>query len=162
MPRAVVGIGSNIARETNVRAALAALRAHYGPVRPSRVYENRAIGFDGAPFYNLVATFDTAENPESVVAKLHAIEQPQGRVRGAAKFGPRTIDLDLLLYGDLVRDDGVLRLPRDEIRDYACVLGPLAELLPDSVHPETGETFAQMWARFPQSRQLLTPVEIEL
>jgi 2-amino-4-hydroxy-6-hydroxymethyldihydropteridine diphosphokinase len=160
--RACIGIGSNVAREANVRAALAALRAHYGPLRHSRVYENRAIGFDGAPFYNLVAAFNTGETPESVVATLHAIEQQQGRVRGAARFGPRTIDLDLLLYGDLVRDDGVLRLPRDEIRDYACVLGPLAELLPDDVHPETGESFAQMWARFPQSHQPLTPIEIEL
>jgi 2-amino-4-hydroxy-6-hydroxymethyldihydropteridine diphosphokinase len=160
--RACVGIGSNIAREHNVRAALTALRAHYGPTRHSRVYKNRAIGFDGAPFYNLVATFETSEPPETIVATLHAIEQQQGRVRGTAKFGPRSIDLDLLLYGDLVRDDGTLRLPRDEIREYACVLGPLAELLPDDVHPETGETFARMWARFPQSRQPLTPVALDL
>lgn len=160
--RATVSLGSNIEREANIRAAIAALRQHFGTLRLSRVYENRAIGFDGAPFYNLVAAFDTVENPEDVVATLHTIEQHQGRVRGAAKFGPRTIDLDLLLYGDLVRDDGTLRLPRDEIRDYACVLGPLAELLPDGVHPETGETFAQMWARFPQSRQPLVQVEIEL
>lgn len=160
--RAYVSIGSNIERENNVRAAVVALRERFGTLMLSRVYENRAIGFDGTPFYNLVTAFDTAENPESVVATLHAIEQQQGRVRGSAKFGPRTIDLDLLLYGDLVRDDGVLRLPRDEIREYACVLGPLAELEPDGVHPETGETFAAMWAHFPQSRQPLTPVALDL
>ena len=144
------------------RAAIAALRQHFGTLRLSRVYENRAIGFDGAPFYNLVAAFDTTEPPAALVNILHAIEQVQGRVRGPDKFSARSIDLDLLLYDQLVCDEPSLRLPRDEIRDYACVLGPLAELLPDSVHPETGETFAKMWARFPQSRQPLVPVEIEL
>lgn len=144
------------------RAAIAALRQHFGTLRLSRVYENRAIGFDGAPFYNLVAAFDTTESPAALVNILHTIEQVQGRVSGPDKFSARSIDLDLLLYDQLVCDEPSLRLPRDEIRDYACVLGPLAELLPGSVHPETGETFAKMWSRFPQSRQPLVPVEIEL
>jgi 2-amino-4-hydroxy-6-hydroxymethyldihydropteridine diphosphokinase len=160
--RVYVSIGSNIERATNVRAAVAALRRHFGLLQISRVYENRPIGFEGENFYNLVTGFDTDEPPERVAAILHGIEQAQGRVRGPVKFAPRTLDLDLLLYGDLVRDDETLRLPRDEIREYACVLGPLAELAPDARHPETGETFAQMWGRFPQSRQPLVPVEIEL
>lgn len=160
--RAYVSIGSNIEREKNVRAAVAALRERFGALRQSRVYENRPIGFEGEDFYNLVVAFDTGEPPEIIAATLHAIEQRQGRTRGPSKFSARTLDLDLLLYGHLVRDDEQLRLPRDEIREYACVLGPLAELAADDRHPETGETFAQMWARFPQSRQPLKPVAIDL
>jgi len=160
--RAYVSIGSNIERETNIRAAIRALRRRFGTLRLSRVYENRPIGFEGNDFLNLVAGFDSDEPPEAVAAALHDIEQRQGRLRGPTRFAPRTIDLDLLLYDDLVRDDEALRLPRDEIREYACVLGPLAELAPDERHPETGETFAQMWARFPQSRQPLTAVALDL
>ena len=160
--RAYVSIGSNIEREKNVRAAVAALRRRFGALQLSQVYENRPIGFEGENFYNLVAGFDTDDPPDSVAAALHEIEQRQGRVRGHTRFSPRTLDLDLLLYDDLVRDDEALRLPRDEIREYACVLGPLAELAPHMRHPETGETFAQMWARFPQSRQPLTPILLDI
>ena len=162
MARVYISIGSNIEREKNVRAAVAALRQRFGALQLSPVYENRPIGFDGDNFYNLVAALDTDQPPETVTAVLHAIEQDQGRTRTESRFGPRTLDLDLLLYGDLVRDNENLRLPRDEIREYACVLRPLAELAPDRRHPETGETFAQMWAQFPQSRQPLVPVEIDL
>jgi len=158
--RAYVSIGSNIEREQNVRAAVAALRHRFGPLQLSRVYQNRPIGFDGEDFYNLVVGFDTSESPDAVAAILHDIEQRQGRVRGPSKFSARSLDLDLLLYGNLVRDDEHLRVPRDEIREYACVLGPLAELAPEEKHPETGEPFAQMWARFPQSRQRLTAVDL--
>jgi len=160
--RAFVSIGSNIERERNVRAAVATLRRRFGPLQLSRVYQNRPIGFDGEDFYNLVAGFETSEPPEAVAAILHDIEQQQGRVRGPSKFSARSLDLDLLLYDDLVRDDEHLRVPRDEIREYACVLGPLAELAPHGKHPETGETFSRMWARFPQSRQQLTAVELSL
>jgi len=159
--RVYVSIGSNIEREKNVHAAVAALRQRFGALQLSRVYENRPIGFDGENFYNLVAGFDTMESPHVVAAALHAIEQQQGRIRGPSRFSPRSLDLDLLLYDDWVRDEETLRLPRDEIREYACVLGPLAELAPDRRHPETGETFAQMWSRFPQSRQPLTPVPFD-
>jgi 2-amino-4-hydroxy-6-hydroxymethyldihydropteridine diphosphokinase len=160
--RAYVSIGSNVERETNIRAAVAALRQRFGALQLSRVYENRPIGFEGENFYNLVAGFTTEQPPEAVTEALHAIEQRQGRVRGPSRFAARTLDLDLLLYDDLVRDDETLRLPREEIRKYACVLGPLAELAPGQRHPQTGETYAEMWARFPQSRQPLVPVEIEL
>lgn len=162
MARAYVSIGSNIEREKHVRAAVTALRNHFGLLALSCIYENRAIGFDGDNFYNLVAGFDTNETPEAVVAVLHGVEQQQGRQRESSRFRSRTLDLDLLLYGNLIRDDKTLRLPRDEIREYACVLRALAELAPNEPHPETGETFAAMWARYPQSQQLLIPVEIDL
>jgi len=162
MTRAYISIGSNIERDANIRAAVQALRERYGTLTLSSVYENRPIGFEGEDFYNLVAAFDTDESPEVIVAGLHDIEQRLGRVRETSHFRSRTIDLDLLLYGDLQRHDTELRIPRPEITEYACVLRPLAELAPGMRHPRTGETFATLWARFDKTAQPLTPVTMGL
>jgi 2-amino-4-hydroxy-6-hydroxymethyldihydropteridine diphosphokinase len=161
MARVYVSIGSNIERITNIRAAVRTLRERFGVLTLSRVYENRPIGFDGENFYNLVAAFDTDEKPEVVTAMLHDIEQQRGRRRGPSRFTSRTIDLDLLLYDDLVCEQEALRLPRREIDEYACVLRPLAEIAPEMRHPRNGETFSVLWARFDKAAQPLTPVTLE-
>ncbi len=160
--RIYVGIGSNIERDINIRAAVQTLRQRFANVTLSSMYESRPIGFEGENFYNLVATFETNESPEAVVAILHDIERRLGRKRSTSHFASRTIDLDLLLYGDLVRDDTLLRIPRPEVTGYACVLRPLAELAPEARHPRTGETFASLWARFDKSAQPLSPVVLQL
>ena len=160
--RAYIGIGSNIGRAANVRAAVQALRKHFDSVTLSNVYESQPIGFEGENFYNLVAAFDTDESPEALVAILHDIERQLGRKRSTAHFASRTIDLDLLLYGDLVRDDPALPIPRPEVTEYACVLRPLAELAPEARHPRSGETFATLWMRFDKSTQPLSPMALEL
>jgi len=160
--RAYVSIGSNIEREPNIRAAVRALREHFGTLTLSGVYESLPIGFEGENFYNLVAAFSTDESPEAVTAVLHAIEQQRGRKRVPSRFTSRTIDLDLLLYSDLVSEKETLRLPRREVDEYACVLRPLAELAPEMRHPRTGETFASLWARFDKTVQPLTPVMLKL
>lgn len=162
MARVYVGIGSNIEREPNIRAAVQALRDRFGTLTLSSVYENRPIGFEGENFYNLVTAFDTDESPEAVAAILHGIEQRLGRKRESSRFCSRTIDLDLLLYGDLVRHDAELRVPRPEITEYACVLRPLAELAPGLNHPETGLSYAEMWKRFSNRAQSLTRVNLPL
>jgi 2-amino-4-hydroxy-6-hydroxymethyldihydropteridine diphosphokinase len=159
--RVYVSLGSNIERERNVRAAVRALRERFGPVALSPVYESRPIGFEGENFYNLVAAIDTEEKPEAVVAALRAIEHRLGRTRGTSRYVSRTIDLDALLYDDLIREDAAPFLPRREILEYACVLRPLADLAPHQRHPQTGETYAEMWARFDRKSQPLTPVELE-
>ena len=161
MARVYVSIGSNVEREANIRAAVQALRKRFGILKLSSVYENRPIGFEGTNFYNLVAAFDTDESPEAVNAILHDIEHQFGRERGAARFSSRTIDLDLLLYDELVRDDA-LRIPRPEITEYACILRPLAELAPGLTHPVTGLTYAEMWKRFNYRAQPLTRVNLPL
>lgn len=162
MARVYISIGSNIEREPNIRAAVQALRERFGTLTLSSVYENRPIGFEGENFYNLVAAFDTDETPEVITTILHDIERQCGRRRGPSRFTSRTIDLDLLLYNDLIREQGTLRLPRREIDEYACVLRPLAELAPEVCHPRNGETFAALWARFDKAAQPLTPVALEL
>lgn len=162
MARVYVSIGSNIEREANIRAAVQALRERFSTLTLSSVYENRPIGFEGENFYNLVAAFDTDESPEAVTAILHDIERRLGRERGTLRFSSRTIDLDLLLYGDLVRHDAELRVPRPEITEYACVLRPLAELAPGLIHPQTGLSFEEMWKRFNNRTQPLTRVMMPL
>ena len=162
MARVYVSIGSNIEREPNIRAAVQALRERFGALTLSQVYENRPIGFEGENFYNLVAAFDTAEPPEAVTAGLHDIERRLGRERETSRFTSRTIDLDLLLYGDLVRHDAELRIPRPEVTEYACVLRPLAELAPGLTHPESGLSYAEMWGRFNKQEQHMLWINIRL
>ncbi len=145
MPEIFVSIGSNIDRERSISAGIEALRQRFGDLRLSSVYETEAVGFDGEPFYNLVAAFRGDEAPASINAFFKQIEQQQGRDPDDPKFSPRTLDIDLLLYGDAVIDESGLKLPRDEIDRYAFVLEPLAEIEPEMRYPGRDETFAQMW-----------------
>ncbi len=161
MPRIFVSIGSNIEPEKNIRAAVRALRAAYGALTLSRVYESPPQGFSGDNFYNLVATFDSAEPVEAIKARLAAIETAHGRTRSDRRLASRTLDLDLLLYDDAVIHRAGLDLPRADIREYAFVLAPLAEIAPDLRHPETGESYMAMWEKFSGARPLRV-VEIGL
>lgn len=149
-----VGIGSNIEPERHVPAGLKALEERFGALRRSRVYRTRAVGFDGDDFLNLVAAFETRESPGAVAAALRSIEEAAGRRRSGVRFASRTLDLDMLLYGDrVIRSDG-LDVPRGEILEQAFVLGPLAELAPRMHHPELGVSFAELWARFRGARDM--------
>jgi 2-amino-4-hydroxy-6-hydroxymethyldihydropteridine diphosphokinase len=161
VPRVYVSIGSNVEREQNVRAAVRALRAGFKNVETSPVYQSRAEGFDGDDFYNLVARFDTDEPIERMCERLTAIETAQGRVRTGARFAPRTLDIDVLLYGDLVRHDDRFDIPRRDVLAYVHVLGPLAALAPDLRHPETGQRLADHWRRF-HGKQVLREVPFDL
>lgn len=161
MPRAFVSIGSNIEREANIRAAVAMLRGRYGAVELSPVYESAPVGFAGAPFYNLVAAFDTTESAEATATALREMEAARGRKREANRFTSRTLDLDLIQYGDAIRGEPPV-LPRAETTEYACILRPLSELAPALRHPVNGERYAALWSRFDQSKQPLRRVEIEL
>ncbi len=161
MPRIFVSIGSNIEREINIRGAVHALRDAYGTLTLSQVYESAPQGFAGDNFYNLVAGFDSAESVEAVKARLDEIETAHGRRRDGRRHVPRTLDLDLLLYDSNVIHRPGLDLPRAEIREYAFVLAPLAEIAPHLHHPETGETFKAMWEKF-SAEQPLRVVTLEL
>jgi len=162
MARVFVSIGSNIEREMRTRAALETLRARYGKLTLSTLYESEAVGFEGEPFFNAVVAFDTDESVHTLSQQLDLIEEAQGRMRGSARFAPRTLDLDLLLYDDLIIDEEGLQLPRGEITRYAFVLLPLSEIAPDLRHPQSGERYADMWAAFSDESQQLWPVAIDL
>jgi len=158
MAQVYVSIGSNIERENHISGALRALTAVYGEMQRSSVYESAAVGFDSAPFYNLVVAFETDDSPQSVQQTLHRIEDDQGRSRTAA-LAARTLDLDLLLYDELVIQAGKLVLPRPDIDRYAFVLGPLAEIAGERRHPVTGIRYADMWSAFDAAGQELQRVE---
>ena len=155
-----VSAGSNIEPERNLRLASRELRARYPELRVSPVYRSEAVGFSGDDFLNLVFGFRTNEPPAEVVAVLESLHVLAGRVRGANAFAPRTLDLDLLLYGDLVSDDPGIRVPRDDILRYAFVLRPLADLEPELRHPVLGVSIGSLWAQFDQASQPLEPVQI--
>ncbi|WP_455366414.1 2-amino-4-hydroxy-6-hydroxymethyldihydropteridine diphosphokinase [Kaarinaea lacus] len=147
MVQVYVSVGSNIDRETMVRSCITALEGRFANLVKSSVYESIAVGFEGDNFYNLVVGF-TADDPREVIRILRDIENAHGRHRGEKQFAPRTLDLDLLLFGDQDLHDQGLDVPRAEITRYAFVLGPLAELAPQAVHPLLGKTYQELWAEF--------------
>ena len=140
--------------------ALAAIKSEFSPVAVSPVYESVAVGFDGENFLNLVLGFDTSLSLSELADKLDQIEQSCGRKRGEERFTTRTMDLDLLIYGDLLRHDDEYGIPRNEITRYAFVLKPLSQLAPNYVHPELGVSFSRLWEQGDFSGQDLWEVEL--
>lgn len=161
MPKAFLSIGSNIDPERHIPAALVDLRKLFGPLELSSVYENEAVGFEGPVFHNLVAAFDSDLSSEMIAEHLRAIEERHGRTRESQKFSSRTLDIDLILWGDAIFTKGRLQIPRPEITRYAFVLEPLAELAPELRHPEIGKTYQELWSEFdrsgPEQRRLARP-----
>lgn len=162
MPRVFLSLGSNIDAENNLRLAMRELRERFGAIEHSPVYRSRAVGFDGDDFLNLVIATDTNVPVARIIAEVEAIHALAGRHRGEARFAPRTLDIDLLIYGDRVVDSPV-RLPRPDVLDYAFVLCPLADLAPDARHPVDGRTYAELWQAMREAGdEELSPVDIEL
>jgi 2-amino-4-hydroxy-6-hydroxymethyldihydropteridine diphosphokinase len=157
-----VAIGSNVEPERHLRAALIGLAECFGVLRLSGVYRNRPVGFEGDEFLNMVAAFDTDLPVAELERQLGRIEADNGRESGGDRFGPRTLDLDLLLYGDQVSSEGRHRIPRDEITRYAFVLKPLADLAGERLHPLEGRSFAELWSQFDADSHPLEPVHLSL
>ena len=162
MVKIYVSLGSNIDRERNTRSGVEALRQRFGGLELSSVYESEAVGFEGDAFYNMVIACEVGEDVYSVNRVLADIEDAHGRVRSGPRFSSRTLDLDLLLYDDLVLDEKGFRLPREEILKNAFVLWPLAEIAPDRVHPLAGKTYAELWADFDKSKENLAPIAFDI
>ena len=142
MPRAYIGLGANLGeREAALRAAVAALDAADGieVVAVSSFRETDPVGYVDQPrFLNGAAAIDTTLAPRELLDALLAVERSLGRTREGLRFGPRTIDLDLLLYGDESVDEPGLTVPHPRLHERAFALDPLAELDPGLVVPGHG------------------------
>ncbi|MCW9023343.1 MAG: 2-amino-4-hydroxy-6-hydroxymethyldihydropteridine diphosphokinase [Gammaproteobacteria bacterium] len=161
MARIYISIGSNIDAEQHVRIAVKALREHYGELDLSSVYESEAVGFDGDNFLNMVVGLSTDEDIKTVAHVLHDIEDRHGRIRSGPRFSARTIDLDLLLYDDVICNEGGLQIPRDEITRNAFVLWPLTEIAPDTKHPQLNQSMEELWKAYNKDSQKLWPVKLD-
>lgn len=160
MPKVWISLGSNQNREHCLRTAITALRERYGTLQISPLYESDAIGFEGDSFYNLVIGFETNDSPQNVMLALHGLEQFCGRMRNADKFSPRTLDLDLLTWGDEILQQDGINLPRTEILQYAFVLRPLSEIAALELHPQLQQTYQSLWAAFDIQSQPLRQVTL--
>jgi len=147
-----ISLGSNVERDKYVEQGLNELAHAFGHLRVSSLYACEAVGFEGPEFYNLVVYASTEHSLEEVATLLRTIEYRNGRCPNAVKYSPRTLDLDLLLYDDVIANEPA-QIPRDEILKNAFVLWPLAELAPNILHPETKQSYKSHWQLFDQSSQ---------
>lgn len=139
---AYVGLGSNLGDRA---ASLAGALAELAPRRVSSVVETAPWGLAGQPpFLNAVAEIETRLDPHDLLARLLDLERRAGRVRGPERWGPRTLDLDLLLFGERVVDSRDLSVPHPRLAERRFVLEGLAELCPGRAVPGLGRTVAQL------------------
>ena len=158
--QAYVAAGSNVGPIVNLRRALDLLAARYDTLRVSPAYRNAAVGFTGDDFVNLAIEITTALPVRELLRDLHAVEEACGRARLAPRWAPRSMDLDVLLYGDLVVDEPDLKLPRPDLVKRAYMLKPMVDLAPDLRHPTLGTTLRELWRSFDSTAFVLTPVDL--
>jgi 2-amino-4-hydroxy-6-hydroxymethyldihydropteridine diphosphokinase len=141
-----IAIGSNLGdRESHIRFALDRLVLLLGNLRASSIHETDPVGAGEAQgrFLNAAAVGETSLAPEALLQALLDIERARGRER-PYPLAPRTLDLDLILYGDRVIDSAALSVPHPRFRERAFVLDPLAEILPEGVDPVTGTSIGEL------------------
>lgn len=153
MPTVYVSIGSNIDREYHIKQSLKALHKRFAPLLISNFYDCEPIGFEGDNFLNIVVSFECDRTVLELTSALHQIEAENGRQREVKEYASRTLDIDILLYGDLVGVIDGVELPRGEITEYAFVLRPLVDLAGQEYHPTLNISFEQLWSNFDQKSQ---------
>lgn len=161
MTTVLLSLGSNLQPQHYLQQAVAVLRERFGDIQVSPAYRTPAVGFDGPDFLNNAVMLDTELPLIELDAWLHAVEDAHGRDRSGPRFSDRTLDIDVVYYGDLVVEGPKnLRIPRPELK-HAFVLKPLADIAPTFVDPVRKLTLAQMWREHPQYGQAFDVVELE-
>jgi 2-amino-4-hydroxy-6-hydroxymethyldihydropteridine diphosphokinase len=161
MTQIYLSLGSNIDRHKHIVAALDALAKLLGELQLSSVYESKSVGFDGSNFFNLVVGAQTQLGIGELSDKLKKIEDANGRKRSGPKFSPRTLDIDILTYGDFVGVESGIELPRAEITKNAFVLLPLSQIAPAVSHPQRQKSYQELWAAYDQHSQELWEIDFE-
>jgi len=156
-----LSLGSNIRRHQHIVAGLDALNNLCGDLTVSSVYESKSVGFNGSNFFNLVVGVQTDLALADLSEALKRIEDDNGRLRSGPKFSPRTLDIDILTYGDFVGTDIGIELPRAEITKNAFVLLPLADIASNVLHPELKISYSQLWSTYDKNSQLLWSIDFE-
>ncbi len=162
MTQLVLSLGSNIEREKHIRYAIQQLKLLLGELSLSPVYETKAVGFNGPDFYNLVVVAQTELALEKIIKGVQNIEQGAGRILGKKSCESRTLDIDVLLYGEADYRDQGFNIPRDEIYHAAYVLKPLVDVLPKACHPVSGERFQAMWVALAKDQVALQEIAFEM
>ncbi len=154
MTRVYLSLGSNIDRENHIKAGLDALAREFGSLTLSPVYESESVGFDGDAFYNLVVAIESELSVGELNAIMKQIEDSNGRSRQGPRFSARTLDIDILLVGDLCGEFDGVNLPRDEIEKNAFVLLPLVDIAAEEKHPQFAISYADMWKAYKKEQKL--------
>lgn len=160
MTTVLLSLGSNLQPQQHLHAAVEALRARFGVIAVSPAYRTAAVGFTGPDFLNNAVAIDTEQPLDALDAWLHALEDAHGRDRSGPRFSDRTLDLDVVFYGDLiVEGPGHLRIPRPELK-HAFVLKPLADIAPDFIDPVSGLSLAALWRSHRQYGEAFDTMEL--
>jgi len=158
MAQVFISLGSNIQRERHISQGLRCIASAFNlpltSLQLSSLFESEAVGFKSEPFYNMVVGLQCQHSVDDVVQLLRQIEIDNGRCPNAIKYSPRTLDLDLLLYNDLIINTPA-QLPRDEIYTSAFVLWPLSEIAPELLHPVCKKSYQSLWHQFDKKSQAL-------
>ncbi len=161
MTRVALSLGSNNDPERHLLAGLNALHEKFGALQISTVFESKPVGFTGANFLNLAVVIETGDSLEELARYLKWLEDQHGRIRSEPRFSGRTLDIDILTYGDLCGVHAGIVLPREEVVENAHVLCPLAQLCGDTLHVPSGRTYAELWDAYDKSSQPLWPVNFQ-
>ena len=161
MTTVYLSVGSNVDRYKHIAAGLNALHKLCGELIISSVYESKSVGFDGSNFFNVVVGIHTNLSITKLSEALKKIEDDYGRLRAGPKFSPRTLDIDMLTYGDFVGVESGVELPRAEIITNAFVLLPLSQIAPFELHPQLKVSYADMWNDYDKSSQSLWVIDFE-
>lgn len=143
-----LGLGSNTDARKHLRGALRALETKFGHIEWSPVYSSPAVGFEGDDFLNMVVKIKTNLQARALRDWLRLLEDEHGRDRSQPKFSDRSLDVDILLFGNRVQNKDDIELPRGEILHYAHVLKPLADLAPRLRHPLEKKSYRRLWREF--------------
>jgi 2-amino-4-hydroxy-6-hydroxymethyldihydropteridine diphosphokinase len=157
-----VAAGSNVEPEKNLARACREIARTWPDAIFSHAYRNKAVGFDGPDFINMVLGFRSGDPIGKVLGRLRDIEVLCGRPRNSPKWASRAMDLDVLLFGECVEKTDDYTLPRPDLLKRPYMLGPMAEIAPSVVHPTALKTIAELWREFDRDSHTMIPVSIEL